>query len=229
MKVNTIFSLFVPFFWSPPTPGGNISLWLLNVSLCSCANRQLGLSAFWCWTGTGVFYCFFHTRRRWWERWECNQNTKLACRKNQNNELKDTKRLRSLWVCHDKLPHTSSDCSYKNMDRSSFKVCWLLCCVSYRLFSFTLNDFTWIIIISCISWACKPLSYVRKHMHTVCIVSEECVSLTLAGVVWRGRLAVFDWGSPHFLSVSQATKHCRCLPASCQDVCRNFVTLCCVQ
>lgn len=58
-------------------------------------------------------------------------------------------------------------------------------------------------------------------MHIVCTVS-----LTLASVLWQGRLAAFDWGSPHFLSVSLATKHCHCSPASCQDVHRNLVTLC---
>lgn len=36
---------------------------------------------------------------------------------------------------------------------------------------------------------------------------------------------VFDCGS-HLLAVSQATKHCHCLPASCQGACRKFVTLC---
>lgn len=42
------------------------------------------------------------------------------------------------------------------------------------------------------------------------------VSLTLAGAVWRGRLAAFDWGCPHFLSAAPAAKRYRCSPASCR-------------
>lgn len=64
-------------------------------------------------------------------------------------------------------------------------------------------------------------SRVVQHIHRACTVSEDGVSLTLAGVVSQGKLAAFDWGSPHFLFVSQATKRCRCSPASCRH--RNSI------
>lgn len=72
-------------------------------------------------------------------------------------------------------------------------------------------------------WIKHRISYVYKPVQTL-----ESVSLTLVGVFGWGKLVVFDCGSPHLLSVSQATKHCHCLPASCQGACTKFVTLCCV-